>query len=89
MKVYQVTMNYFDGDHDHGCYCSPLFATRELAEAFMEAVKSACGSYGYEWWTCDDYEDLEFLSIQELEVLDNWSRSQLKVSKKYLELTWH
>ena len=38
MKVYQVTKSYFDGDHDHGVYRSPLFLNREDAEDFLAQV---------------------------------------------------
>ncbi len=38
MKVYNVTKSYFDGDHDHGYYESPYFATLELAEEFLAKI---------------------------------------------------
>lgn len=38
MEVHYVTNNYDSGDHEKGYYRSPLFATKELAEAFLAKI---------------------------------------------------
>ena len=66
MKVYQVTMGYYDGDHEHGQYRSPLFARREDAEAFAAAVKPTPENRPEEWWT-DSFVPVEpFVSEHEV-----------------------
>jgi len=38
MKIWQVTRDYFDGDHDHGYYDYGLYETEELARKAAEKV---------------------------------------------------
>jgi hypothetical protein len=78
MKVYQVTMPYFDGDHDHGVYESPLFLNREDAENFLSQVDGE--------WLTEDFEMGTKPSIVEHEILE----APIKVDKpfKYLIVTF-
>lgn len=72
MKVYQVCKGYFDGDHDHGSYKSPIFATRELAEQFLAQVWGKDLPECKEWWSefDDDQGDGAAPSICEMDVLE-------------------
>jgi 3-keto-L-gulonate-6-phosphate decarboxylase len=38
MKVWQVTRNYYDGDHDHGYYDYGLYETESVARNAAEKV---------------------------------------------------
>lgn len=38
MKVYQLTKEYHDGDHDYGHYQSGIFATQELAQKCKDTI---------------------------------------------------
>jgi len=93
MKVYQVTKSYFDGDHDHGYYRSPLFATREEAEKFLNMVM-ATKDKAYPdpdvkkwWWTdgwpCDD----EVLVISGIKVLTECPK-EIDNADDYLIITY-
>jgi len=93
MKVYQVVMSYFDGDHDHGRYQSPLFARKADAERFLRAV---CEAYENDqeggWWTDRGYSAAEDgpaanACINEIEVLDEWD-GELKGADHYLSITY-
>lgn len=88
MKVYRVTMAHFDGDHDHGYYESPLFATRELADAFKAAIVS--GDEGQQWWSDEGMENVgpESASVEEVEVVEAWDASKLKPARNYLTTTY-
>lgn len=73
MKVYRVVMNYFDGDHDHGRYESPLFSNADAANAFLRKL-CAIPSDDYRYWWTDAYpwdQGPEHRAhIEEYEVLD-------------------
>jgi len=43
MFVYQVYMEFFDGDRTYGSYESPLFSNKRAANRFLEAVTG-------KWW---------------------------------------
>jgi len=86
---YQVTKSYFDGDHDHGSYESPVFATRELAEAFRDKV------WGDEvideniWWTdCVCFDDTEAPCISEIRVWTRLPTDKETPSKNWLFITY-
>lgn len=49
MIIYQVFMEYYDGDHDHGSWESPLFSNRQAAEEFLDKVQG-------EWWHANNFE---------------------------------
>lgn len=85
MKVYQVVMDYFDGDHEHGSYRSPLFVTRELAEQFKQAVYINSDS-DKEWWT-DSWHEREEPYIITLEILDELPEV-LKDARDYRHITY-
>lgn len=55
MKVYQVSMSYYDGDHDHGTWDSPMFVTRELAEQYKLAIMALDENDDRKWWNNDSY----------------------------------
>jgi len=50
--VHQVVLQYFDGDHDHGTWESPLFFRREDAEAFKAALCALPEDDARCWRTC-------------------------------------
>jgi hypothetical protein len=81
MKVFQVTLPYFDGDHDHGVWQSPLFSKREDAECFKNAVTGDWGTFS---WS-DDPEEQE-PTINEIEVVDSWNGELPKDSHDLLTI---
>lgn len=88
MKVYQVVMSYFDGDHEHGSYRSPQFASRELAQAFFDALVEFPDDDTRAWWT-DDWSDGSAKAcavIVETEVLD--SLPEIKDAEHYRSVTF-
>lgn len=89
MKIYRVTMSYFDGDHDHGRYESPLFLRREDAEAFRQALVSVPEGDPRRWWTDDGWYGAgpERACVEEIEVCENWD-GVLKPAEEYLCITW-
>lgn len=89
MKIYQVRMSYFDGDHDHGYYESPLFAKREDAEAFRQALINVPEDDERRWWSDEVWKSVgaEESYIVEHEVIENWDGVLLSADK-YLHITW-
>jgi hypothetical protein len=93
MKVYRVIMPYFDCDHDHGYYESPLFLRREDAEAFRQALIDIANQDPYDKrvWSSDDgsWEGLgpKDAYIEESEVIEVWDGT-VKPAGEYLRITW-
>ncbi|MGB9663004.1 MAG: hypothetical protein ACPL5F_13485 [Moorellaceae bacterium] len=92
MKVYQVKMNYFDGDHDHGYYQSPLFLKREDAEAFKQKLIELAKTNEDDnriWWSQWGWDTVgpEEAYITEIEVIDNWD-GVIKPADDYLHITY-
>jgi hypothetical protein len=83
MKLYQVVMSYFDGDHDHGSYRSPLFAHREHAEQFMKYVTAEDTPDCYRW---ESYYEHETPFIETIEVFD--APVEVKEYREYLEISY-
>jgi len=67
MKVYQVTLPYFDGDHDHGMYNSPLFMNIQDAENFLDQVR-ADKTLGPKSWDTDNVSGEKIPTIITMEV---------------------
>ena len=86
MKVYRVTKDYFDGDHDHGIYQSPLFAKKEDAEAFAALVGENADE-NKQWWTETDRTECSDPYIEELEVLDGFD-GNVDNARRYLTITF-
>jgi len=89
-KVYRVVMPYFDGDHSHGFYESPLFARREDAERFLQALIALPARDKRRWWTDDGSfgagtEDAA--RIEELEIVEHWD-GNLRPAEDYMRITW-
>jgi hypothetical protein len=86
-KVYCVTMSYHDGDHEHGTYRSPLFLSKEDAEAFRAAMIE--GGSGIEWWSDGGWNNIngDQSVIEEIEVFDRFD-GQIKERTEYLEISW-
>jgi hypothetical protein len=90
VKIYQVRMSYFDGDHDHGYYESPLFARKEDAEAFKQALVNAPEDDPRRWWSDMGWSGgagPEEAYIVEIEVCENWD-GILESAEEYLHITW-
>ena len=90
MKVYRVIMSYFDGDHDHGRYESPIFLKREDAERFRQALIDLPENDERKWWTDPGYGPIkgpEEAYIEEIEVLESWD-GEIKAIEAYLTVTW-
>jgi len=87
-KVYQVKMPYYDDDHDHGYYASPLFATKKDAENFLNALKALPDSDGRKWHTHLGMEVFgpEHAYIDEMEVV-KWDGT-IKGREEYLVITY-
>ena len=93
MKVYQVTKRFWDDNHEHGYYQSPVFATRELAEAFVKAIKEHPNQTLYWWW---DFRDEDWAGnpalndpeIEEWEIHESFDPSELKEAGAYLNITY-
>lgn len=88
MKVYQVTKSYFDGDHDHGKYESPLFVSRIQAEDFKRLVWDDLPDEHENKWESDcgmleDYPP----SIIELEISEQ-DVTEVANSEEYLHITY-
>lgn len=84
MKVYQVSKLWFDGGHDSGCYTSPIFSSRELAEDFLQQIlDQEKEKYSKKVWSCyyDDDHGYVKPSICEMEV--HTKRSELKDYSQY------
>jgi len=75
MKVYQLRMGYFDGDHDHGIWESPLFARREDAESFQAELIAMDKREERSWWSDAGMitEGPEGAYIVEIEVIENFN----------------
>jgi len=87
-KVYRVVMPYFDGDHSHGFYESPLFARREDAERFLQALIALPTGDKRRWWTDAGSFGAgpeEAAWIEELEVVEHWD-GNLKPAKDYVRI---
>ena len=92
MKIYRCTKDYFDGDHDHGQYESPLFSTRELAEQFKQAIceQRKDNPDNMVWLTDCEYFDLlsgEDIYISEIEIQEVFDLSMVD-RKKNLSITY-
>ena len=91
-KAYCVKAHYFDGDHDHGFYESPLFAKREDAEQFLVALQvvaeAAPGAIDCDkqWWWEDAWDRPNRGYIIEHEISDSWD-GELKSADEYLYIT--
>jgi len=81
MTVFQVTLPYFDGDHDHGVWQSPLLSKREDAERFKKAVTGVWGTFS---WS-EDQEEQEPI-ISELIVNESLSDDLIKDSPNMLTI---
>ena len=89
MKVYQVTKSYFDGDHDHGSYRSPLFLNRDDAEDFKKQVTPDKGDDTTErkhWYSDDDWSGYVNPQIVEMEVIEH--KVKAKDCKEYRKITY-
>jgi len=88
MKAYQVRMPYYDDDHDHGIYESPLFLTRKDAEKFLTALRNLPELDSRRWFTCagGDVYGPEKAFIREMEIV-HWN-GELKASNAYLLITY-
>lgn len=86
MKVYQVVKSYFDGDHDHGMYRSPLFLNREDAENFLAQVDATNEQVSDETgWFSDGWNQYPPY-ITELEVVE--TKLTATNSDNYLTITY-
>lgn len=87
MKVYQVVKSYFDGDHDHGMYRSPLFLNREDAEDFLAQVDATNDRVPDEtgWFSSSGWEQYPPY-INELEIVE--TKITAKDSDSYLTITY-
>ena len=92
MKVYQVTMPYHDGDHEHGHYESPIFKTREDAEKFLKALIEMDVHDKRKWWTYSWYPgqgDVERVaSINTLEIREFDENFEIKDADYYLNISY-
>jgi len=86
MKVYQVVKSYFDGDHDHGEYKSPLFSNRKAAEQFQEKISTEAED-GKRWWSEEGLITNYDSFVIELDILDECP-DQIEDAEVYLSLTW-
>lgn len=88
-KVYQVVMSYYDGDHDHGRYESPLFTTKEAAQRFRDSLLSVSEDDPRYWWTDVGWKDggPEASVIREMTVCEDWDGGLLPADE-YLRITW-
>lgn len=87
MKVYRVVMSFYDDDHDHGFYSSPLFETREAAEEFLRALRDVPEGDFRQWWTASGLGyGPEIAAIEEEEVFSNWD-GVLAIAESYLKIT--
>ena len=79
MKIYQLRMSYSDGDHDHGYWESPYFATREACEQFKKALLALPDGDSRKWGThtWSFYSDTdpidEYSCITEIEIQEAFS----------------
>lgn len=95
MKVYQVVKSYYDGDHEHGSYRSPLFAKLEDAEAFREAVDpsgetwedEARHDWGQRWWSDSGLGRQTEPRIVEMEVVESWD-GEVPSAREARSITW-
>ena len=89
MKVYQVTMSYFDGDRDHGEWRSPLFTRREDADAFLAALRALPRVDRCRWWTdyWDGEDSMQSARVAELKIVEQWDGS-LPPCEKCLFITY-
>ena len=90
MKVYQVYKPFFDGDHEHGSYRSPLFATRELAEEFKRKVWDELKEWDNSRWETDCFGNEDYPpSIIELEVEASLPpEEKIKNANNWLTITY-
>lgn len=85
--MFQVTKDYFDGDHDHGSYQSPYFETLDEAEAFKKAVWDDADDQ-HKWYSYyDDYSN-EFAEPVISEVKAEKFNGEIKTASSYLEITY-
>ena len=89
MKVYQVTMPYYDGGHDRGLWSSPIFLRKEDAVRFASIVLTLDHEDARRWWTDDMYGKAEeLIAINEIEVVDKWD-GVISSAKAILTLFWN
>jgi hypothetical protein len=86
VKIYKVTMPYFDGDHEHGHYESPPFATRELAEEFRDKLRNTTGDK--RWWSDAGMRDLGPDDAHISEVLVMEECPEVQDAKEYRIVSW-
>ena len=92
MKVYQVVMPYYDGDHEHGYYMSPLFKTKDDAESFLKALSEMNSNDKRKWETCSLDFDLAKIEdkayIEELEIHEFSDDFEIKEAEHYLHISY-
>ena len=87
MKVYRVVRPFYDGDHEHGAYESPLFARRQDAERFKAAVTPGAHYDPRHWVTDDGLNSDSPPVVEELEVVKAWNGIVLE-AQLYLWITY-
>lgn len=86
--MFQVTKDYFDGDHDHGSYQSPYFETLEEAEAFKRAVWDDADDQ-HKWYSNEDDLGEEFAEPVISEVKrSKFVAEEVRSARSYLEITY-
>jgi len=87
MKLYRVVKAFYDGDHEHGQYESPVFVRREDAEQFAAAVTPGA-VYDPRHWITDDGLDSDSPPVVEaIEVVARWSGTVFG-RRRYLRITY-
>lgn len=87
MKIYQVCKSYYDGDHDHGQYQSPLFLRREDAEKFASMVFGPDVLYDKRWWSDNGMREDTPPYIHEITITEQ-APVEVELSKTYLCITY-
>lgn len=85
MKLFYCYKGFYDGDHEHGHYMSPMFTNREAAEDYKnflinQRTKEKKDAWWSDsgWWSEDEWNRGEDIRIYELETQDSFDENKLE-----------